>query len=293
MDKNTDNRLGLNIRGLRKAYGETQEDLAFAIGESGKTTISNYEVGSRVPQREVLRKIAKHYHITEEELLNGDYSEMKIMFDVNIFDIENGKNMIDKTFPIILSENAMMNGNFKKAYELHMELYDEMLYERNVSEEKIEECVKLYEAASNEDVIEATANHLGWMAFWDFIYNFITPEMLDFLENTSESNLTTKNFLKLGYLLSFEEEVENTNKLSKEDMEEIAEREANMYVDIYLLKKSSEYSDLGDYYLALKYIFGRATSTLSKEMSKALGSELMKTYSMLRNKYAMNFLGEA
>ena len=291
MDKNN-NRLGLNIRSLRKAYGETQEELAFAIGESGKTTISNYEVGSRIPQREVLRKIAKHYHITEEELLNGDYSQMKKVFNINIFDVEHGKTMIEKTFPIISSENAMVNEKFKKAYKIHMELYDAMLYEKNVTAERIDECIKLYKVASDEGLIEATANHLWWMSFWDFIYNFITPEMLDFLENTSGKKLTTKNFLKSGYLLSFDEEIENTNELSKEDMEEIAEREANMYIDIYFLKKSSEYSDLGDYYLALKYIFGRGTSTLSKEMSRVLGCELMDTYSMLRNKYAMNFLGE-
>lgn len=291
MDKKINNKLGLNIKGLRKAYGETQEDLAFAIGESGKTTISNYEVGSRVPKREVLRKIAKHYHITEEELLNNDYSQMKSIFDVDIFDFEHCKTSLEKTFPIIFSENAMKNSNFQKAYEIHMELYNAMLYEKNTKKERIDECIRLYELASKDGIIEATANHLWWMSFWDIIYNFITPEMLEFFENTSDKNLTTKNFLKSGYLLSFDEELENTNELSKEDMDEIAERESNMYIDIYLLKKTSEYSDLGDYYLALKYIFGRASSTLSKEMSMALGSELMKTYSMLRNKYARKFLG--
>lgn len=43
-------RLGANIRSLRKAYGETQEQLAEAIFVE-KNTISNYENGKREPPR--------------------------------------------------------------------------------------------------------------------------------------------------------------------------------------------------------------------------------------------------
>ncbi len=41
------NRIALNILSLRTAFGETQEKLGAALGEKGKTTISNYENGSR------------------------------------------------------------------------------------------------------------------------------------------------------------------------------------------------------------------------------------------------------
>ena len=59
MEKKTFYKLGANIRGLRKGYGETQLDLAMTIGVE-KTAISNYELGERIPERDVLIKIAKH-----------------------------------------------------------------------------------------------------------------------------------------------------------------------------------------------------------------------------------------
>jgi len=52
--------LGKNIRCLRKAFGETQLDLAIAIGASGSNVISQYESGERIPERDYLLKMAKH-----------------------------------------------------------------------------------------------------------------------------------------------------------------------------------------------------------------------------------------
>ena len=73
-------KLPSNIRGLRKTFGESITDLALAIGV-GNTAVSNYELGDRIPDRDVLKRIAKHYHITENELVHGDYSNMKPMYN--------------------------------------------------------------------------------------------------------------------------------------------------------------------------------------------------------------------
>lgn len=66
-------RLGNNIRCIRIAYGETQEQLGFIIGVE-KTTISQYENGKREPSRDVLCAIAEHYVISVEELTQCDLS---------------------------------------------------------------------------------------------------------------------------------------------------------------------------------------------------------------------------
>ena len=90
-DKKFYYKLGENIRGLRRLYGETQLDLAIAI-DVKPTTISNYEMGERLPERtierDVLIRIAKHYMITEDELLNGDFSNTKKFNNYKINDIE-------------------------------------------------------------------------------------------------------------------------------------------------------------------------------------------------------------
>ena len=55
-------KLGRNIRALRKINNESQEKLVEAVGLT-KSAISNYENGIRIPEREQLRAIAKHYNI--------------------------------------------------------------------------------------------------------------------------------------------------------------------------------------------------------------------------------------
>ena len=61
-------RINTNIRWLRKLYGETQEELAQAIYVQ-KNTISQYESGSREPDREKLQAIADHYMIPVDRLV--------------------------------------------------------------------------------------------------------------------------------------------------------------------------------------------------------------------------------
>ena len=78
-------RLGKNIRCLRKAYGETQEQLGEVIGVE-KNTISYYENGKREPDKETLTAIASHFMISVEELMFCDLSENdKVNFDYKIF----------------------------------------------------------------------------------------------------------------------------------------------------------------------------------------------------------------
>ena len=53
-------RLGANIRSLRKAYGETQEELGAALNVE-KNTVSYYENGKRESNKDMLTEIAKHF----------------------------------------------------------------------------------------------------------------------------------------------------------------------------------------------------------------------------------------
>lgn len=66
--------LANNIGILRTTFGETQLDLALVLGLNSPNTISNYESGNRKPNDETIRKMAKHYNITEYELCNIDLS---------------------------------------------------------------------------------------------------------------------------------------------------------------------------------------------------------------------------
>ena len=83
-------RLGANIKSLRNAYGETQEELGAAIFVE-KNTISSYETGTREPKKDTLSAIARHFMVSLEELLYSDLS------DIGKIEIDNAKKVIKIT----------------------------------------------------------------------------------------------------------------------------------------------------------------------------------------------------
>jgi len=90
------NRLGANIRSLRKAYRETQEQLGEIIHVE-KNAVSYYENDKREPNKETLRAIAKHYMVSVEELLYEDFSDIdRITIDKNV--VENISTLFSQLF---------------------------------------------------------------------------------------------------------------------------------------------------------------------------------------------------
>ena len=71
--------LGNNIRTLRNYYNESREELAEILGFE-LSTISNYELGYRVPDEDTLKKIAKHFNISVDVLMNEDVSIIKSIY---------------------------------------------------------------------------------------------------------------------------------------------------------------------------------------------------------------------
>ena len=69
-------KLGWNIKCLREAARETEEQLAYMVGVT-RQAICNYENGTRIPNRDVIVKLADHFLITENELIFGDYTDIK------------------------------------------------------------------------------------------------------------------------------------------------------------------------------------------------------------------------
>ncbi len=100
--------LANNIWTLRTAFGETQLDLALALGLNSSNTISNYESGSRKPNNEIIRKLSKRYNITEYELCNtdlSDYLEMKNLLhsDLGYFE-KNSKETLLSIYPVFYNK---------------------------------------------------------------------------------------------------------------------------------------------------------------------------------------------
>jgi len=66
----------------------------------------------------------------------------------------------------------------------------------------------------------------------------------------------------------------------------LEEYESTFMLNIYRLKHSTEYRDLADYYLALRYIFGLVKNDNSTELNSSIGYQMMSDFSILGNIYA-------
>lgn len=282
--------LGKNIQSLRKAYGETQQDLANILGLGSPSVISQYESGERMPKPDCLFRIAKHYRITETELLRGNFENMSDLTQLPLSEQDLGAAMLTKMFPLICSPKGLENPKFKEAYSIHTRLLEELRTEDDFESDKIETCLELYKEARRERLVDAAANHLWWLMFLGFALVACTPHFMDYLDVMSDFKISGKELFG-AFLPSFGEEV------SKEEFDTEQNRAAfleeygkELWGDIALLRSSKEYSDLGDYYLALCYELNLLRNDHSAEMNKVIGSELLLTFSVMGNKYCKAFL---
>ena len=290
IDKQLSNKIGSNIRALRKAFGESQLDLALSIGIDSVSTISQYESFTRIPERDILLKIARHYRITVNELIYEDLSGIKSLTNITIDRMKN-KEIICTMFPIIVSEEAMLDENFKTAYIIHKELFDNFINGIELDVNVIENCMDLYSKASKSGVIEGTANYLWWLILNGMILILFTPQLLSIIDQRADSITISKNLLQEVFLTSTDDDCDpEIIQLKKEKQEYIKESSIDILLSISLLKHSKKYCDLGDYYLSLCYIYGLIHNSSNVEMNLAIGEEMMRTFSILGNNYASKFL---
>lgn len=277
-------KFGKNLRGLRKSFGETQLELAFAIGV-GDSTISQYESGKQMPERDVLLKIAKHYHITETGLLYGEYAHTPNMTKIPLDDTEHNMEALLKLFPIICTPQALANDEFKQAHGIHMSFLESLSTGGDVCDDEIESCINLYKNVGKDGLVEGRANYLWWMMVKGFIINMSTPRLLEQMELTGGKIPTFKELVTC-LLPSFdEEESELDYDTSSKRLTFFEENGVDILVNIAILRREDGYYDLGDYYLAWCYLLGLRSDSLSLEMSCAVGAELLSTFSMMGNTY--------
>ena len=155
-------KVGINIRNLRKAYGETQKELGNIIGVTD-TTISMYESGSNAPDMDTLQIIADHYRITVEELIASDFSKMNLKdLSVTWYDVVKGQLTM---YPIIYTKEALEDELFVKAYKETI-IYYKRIKEKDesISDRSITRLIKKYILSyESTHCLEAVANIVSLM----------------------------------------------------------------------------------------------------------------------------------
>lgn len=285
-------RLGSNIRYLRKAHGETQEELAFALGYIGKNgdllsknAVSNYENGIREPEEAILSAIARHFMVTVEELIHQVFSSIeKLTIDNTTF-----FRRIDEVFPIITSAAAMRNESFRKAYNAHIEIYDELKKCSFDNIDKLDICIEGYlEAEEDKNAkVESAGNFLSLT----FLLTLMIKDIPSIIANPP------------AILIQIAKKDSNAQKIiddadpsfekdSKELLEMFDDEEFQEKLDEYkyILKMSQQWSDLADYYLALQYVLNLVRNELTPEFNRRVGAEMLNNLISVKNYYAARYI---
>lgn len=284
-------RLGTNIKSLRNAYGETQEELGTAIFVE-KNTISSYETGTREPKKDTLSAIARHFMVSVEELL---YSDLSDIGKIKIDNFALWKNM-NIVLPLVVSKAAMKNDHFVKAYSLHKNFYERM---KQISLEDVDRidagidhgidvCFEEYMEAYEDETIEEAAANL--IALW---YLFLMM-----IKNTS--TIMKEKPAALMQVVARDQKakkiIENPNPTLEKDTQEALKDLDDPEFDEMMselkitLKKSARWSDLADYYLALQYVWNLVDNDLTADYNRRVGFEMLKTLISVENMYAARYL---
>lgn len=281
-------KIAKNIRDIRKAHGEKQEDLADAIHVSEKA-LGHYERGRREPGIDTIQAIADHYGFPVDRLINEDFSQ--IDFTLADLDWEKAMQIMSVLFPIICSDRAMKDPNFVEGYKRTEEIWNKIKDgQTGIMRSFIESAFQKYEDAlnSNENLYEAGANML-WLIF--MLYAMLPDEHSQKMGEAVLFGKSHKRTFVKEYVLKDSNPISKENAANKrayvEDMQE------SVVAFIQYLKESGEYADLADYYMALRYVIGMVANDYSEELNKTIGMEMLLSFAELGNKYAIDYFKES
>lgn len=274
-----DNQLGRNIQHLRKMHNETLEEVGNVI-HCAKSTVKGYENGKRKPDLQTLQSLAAHYNKPIDELIHTDLTGLE---SVSI-DLNSSSHMVDLLrviLPIYSSEEALKNQNFKTAYDLSQKMLDGFSNAEILPGNMIFRIFEAYIAAVDElESPEALAN-LVWSIFvwWFQIYD--TNKLLSLQNKLLLKKLSFKDYMKLRDTEDASIRVKRVSFIA--DFNEIIVK------GLKILKSEQKWSDLADYYLALRYAIGMVDTGLSPEMNATVGIQMMLSFMALGNSHAFTF----
>lgn len=275
-----DNQLGKNIQHLREINGETLEEIGGTVGFA-RSTIKGYENGSRKPDPDTLRAFAKHYGKTVDELLHTDLTGLDKVH-INVNSVFTMMDLYKKLMPLFSSKKTMANKNFKRGYDLCQQILIAFANGDMLRGSIITDVFQVYLKAMEETKEPEAFANLLWCIFLWWTQIFDTENMI-----TLQFKLLSKRFDIMEY-----------RKAKQSESPEVQEKKQSFISDfntiinetIKALKSDIEWSDLADYYLALRYVIALVETELTVEMNSAVGMQMMLSFAQLENKYALTFL---
>lgn len=281
-------RLSNNIKSLRNSMGETQEDLAYSLDLNSKSAIANWESGENRPSPENLQKLAEHFKVTVDQLLNEDlctnFSAIEFISKVNEKENQDFWYSFVCLFPIV---------NFKDEDELYPRLVDAKIFHKKFQKSMInndeinynclEKAMEIYsEFEDDANCISAKANVLSisllLMVLIKGITEFDGLDDLFEIRNENKRKKEIKRFISEN-LLSKNINISDILRsiISEDYYKDIME-------DIVVLKRNKMLFQLADYYYCLIYLFNIVDNELSTGMNQQIGLALLSDLSLMKNR---------
>ena len=275
---------GANIRALREAYGETQLDLAHALGFDSPATISMYESGERGQNRmDVISAIAAHYRITEDELLHGDFSGLH--FD-HLFPSDPDRTfrlfekLIDTLLPIQTGEKDNDDPVFRFTHTIHLRRYKKWKTDLPAPISDFELCTQQYkESLSLHGTPESAANLLWWIVFRGL--HTVCPQIDSGLYRLIHGKITLQTFLREQFLPCPADALPGASSDFHREYDLLTSE------SLQFLYKNDFWWPLAEYYSALLYTAGLAANSNTDAENRRIGREMMKELARLGNPYVI------
>lgn len=314
------NRIGKNIKALRKAYGLTQAKLAEILSRDEESTIEErtirkYENGELGIKDTLKKRIAIIFGVSMQELMYRDLSQYTLHDSKEqlIAALEH----VDDYFPIFESEPALNNLSFQKAYTHHKSFFymlkqsafdmlngkiDIASLMNNMKDYMLNLHIYLdfYIDAHNADSIkaESSANYIA-------LFHFIAAVKLtipDILYSTARLDRVKKQMPSIENIM--DEVSQEVSGLTENKLLEMLANAFPFLSDEYLdskhkdlldnmmitLKQDQHYSDLYEYYAALEYYNNIEGNQTDANSNKRTGLDILKRLARRKNIYAERFL---
>lgn len=160
---------------------------------------------------------------------------------------------------------------------------------KELSEEGIEICIEGYfDAFDNEEIeAEAAGNFLSiWMLM--FMMMKTVPEVMN--DRPAALMQVASRDPKAKKIIDNVDP--NFEKDAKDIIQELRDPEIDSALEkmIVTLKHSHRWSDLADYYIALKYMWNLVDNDLGADFNRRVGAEMLGAFVQLDNVYAARFL---
>lgn len=266
--------LAKNIKALHEQFGESQEELALILELKSKSTICQYENGSRIPNLIVAVRIAEHYRISCDDLIHRDFSNT-VFYEKEAYCAKDHYSDLTKMFPLATPDESSADSFFINGFKAHQEFYN------RINEHKIirwEHIGKILDNYCESQDIDVTINIVALY----MLLKFILEQPVNNIKTDAKFN--TQQLLRERYLYDpysdYDFDMDKEKSFSNEELNPL------LTTGLECAHKLDKHRDLYEYYIALKFAQNITDNDIGRDACKRVGEILLRELENTGNPYA-------